>query len=358
MIALGLDIGGANVKAAMIDVKVGELLTSTRYFPIWKRRKDELAKVIREMVDHLTSGKRLSGAGITMTAEVSDVYFSKREGVHHVLDCVKSALEAPHLSVLTTDAKLVSIADAKVNYLKVASANWAATGWLASHFLKKCVVIDVGSTTTSIIPVLNGKVAAEGETDFEKLKNGELVYTGALRTPVSTIVNSVNVDGRTFRVSSERFALSADVHLVLGNITRREYTTETADDRGKSMRESLARLARVVCADLSMLSKDWLTKMAKYVYGKQIEIIANGIKQVCYRFEGRGTIPTAVTAGVGGNFLAKEAAKLAGFKRVRSLDEFVQGSSLTAPAVGVAFMVLKTLGGANWKVIDRLKVKS
>ena len=54
--------------------------------------------------------------------------------------------------------------------------------------------------------------------------SGELVYTGALRTDLSAILHEVDLDGVTCRVSSEYFATSADVHLVLGHITEDQYT--------------------------------------------------------------------------------------------------------------------------------------
>ena len=81
--------------------------------------------------------------------------------------------------------------------------------------VKDCVVVDVGSTSASIIPIVNGQVVAKGKTDLEKLMCGELVYTGSLRTNVAAIVQSVPVKDGVAGVASELFALSADVHLIL-----------------------------------------------------------------------------------------------------------------------------------------------
>jgi probable H4MPT-linked C1 transfer pathway protein len=103
---------------------------------------------------------------------------------------------------------------------------------------------------------------------LEKLVNGELVYTGALRTNVAAIVNAVPVRGGMARVSSELFATSGDVHLVLGNIGEEDFSTDTADGRGKSRAEALARLARVVCADVEMLSEGEIVRIAEHVYRK------------------------------------------------------------------------------------------
>jgi len=139
---------------------------------------------------------------------------------------------------------------------------------------KNCIIIDVGSTTTSIIPVIDGKIVAEGRTDLEKLQNGELVYSGSLRTNVATILDGIPVKGRVTRVSSELFSQSGDVHLLLGNIGKEEYTAETCDGRGKTRREASARLARVICADTDMLTEQEIANMAQFVYDRQVEQIS------------------------------------------------------------------------------------
>ena len=77
----------------------------------------------------------------------------------------------------------------------------------------------MGTTTTDIIPIVDGEVVAVGKTDPDRLASGELVYTGALRTPVEAIVRDVPYrDGRA-SVSAEAFALIGDVHLWRGHLS-------------------------------------------------------------------------------------------------------------------------------------------
>ncbi|MFQ6095917.1 MAG: hydantoinase/oxoprolinase family protein, partial [Candidatus Bathyarchaeia archaeon] len=251
----GLDIGGVNTKLTFLstkDASIHTLKTATEYFPIWRRGKEKLQAVIEKLREETVASTKLDGVGVTMTAELSDVYQTKREGVNHILDCVENVFVDVPIFVLDVDANLRSVQEARIEPLRVAAANWVATGWMVSQIVKDCIVIDVGSTTTSIIPVIDGRVAAIGKTDLEKLMNGELVYTGSLRTNVAAIVDSIPIRGGVARVSSELFAQSGDVHLILGNIREEEYTVETADGRGKTRLEAMARLARVVCADIEM----------------------------------------------------------------------------------------------------------
>jgi hypothetical protein len=352
-----LDIGGVNTKAAFLKTKNGilnELRTATEYFPIWKRGKEKLPEVLQRLKKRLASSATLDSVGVTMTAELSDVYWSKKEGVNHILECAVNAFADTQVFVLNTDAELVSVKDAKKKPLEVAAANWAATGWMISKHLKNCIAIDVGSTTTSIIPIINGKIAAKGKTDLEKLLNGELVYTGALRTNVATIVKYVPLQGGKTRVSSELFATSGDVHLLLNNIIEEEYTVETADGRGKTRKEAMARLARVVCADIDMLSEQEIMSMARFIYDRQIEQITAGLRQVYEQMKQQAPtsfskIP-AVVAGLARDFLARRAAEKAGFKEILDLSQLLGvEAAFMAPCVGLALMTASKLEGETVK---------
>ncbi len=346
---LGLDIGGANTKAAYINTDnsyVRQFKTAMEYFPVW-RNPEKLGAVLLKLREAVSGSVKLDCVGATMTAELSDAYRTKREGVNHILTHVAQAFPATQVFVLDVDATLKPLAEAQTAPLKVAAANWAATGWMVSQLVKDCIVIDVGSTSTSIIPVIGGRISASGKTDLEKLMNGELVYTGSLRTNIAAIVNSIPLRNGAARVSSELFAQSGDAHLVLGNITEGEYTVETADGRGKTRAEALARLARVVCADTEMLSEKEIVQFATYIHSRQVEQIAEGLKQVynCSKPRAKTSIKAVVT-GLGKNFLAEKAAQLAGIKAIVDFNELLKSDVATvSPAVGVALMAASKLEG-------------
>jgi probable H4MPT-linked C1 transfer pathway protein len=346
---LGYDIGGANTKAALLfsakKAEVTGFRSAAEYFPIWKD-PEKLPSVLTSLQ------KRLGAAGldalaVTMTAELSDVYQTKREGVHHILSCIKKTFPSVPIFVLTTNAELLPIESAEKNPLCVVAANWAATGWLAAQYLRDAVVIDVGSTSTSIIPIADGKIAARGKTDLDKLICGELVYTGSLRTNVAAIVHSIPTNNGVAAVSSELFALSGDVHLALGNISEADYTSETADGRGKTLPEAYARLARVVCADTDMLTTQEIVEMAKYIYQEQIRQIAEGLAKTCTYTKALANrkVPVVVT-GLGKDFLARKAAQKAGADAIIDLDTLLPKQAVLAtPAAGTAWMAAAKLIG-------------
>src|SRR6185436_19575645 len=131
----------------------------------------------------------------------------------------------------TVDGSFVDVAHAIDDPIAVAAANWVATAHVAAQTHPNVLLIDVGTTTTDIIPIVGGRVVAHGRTDPDRLASGELVYIGAVRTPVEAIASHVPIDGRTAGVSAEAFALAGDVHVWRGRLAPEDYSAATPDGR-------------------------------------------------------------------------------------------------------------------------------
>jgi (4-(4-[2-(gamma-L-glutamylamino)ethyl]phenoxymethyl)furan-2-yl)methanamine synthase len=303
-VALGLDIGGANTKAAVVDSD-GRVRVASEPFEVW-RRPDALTGAIASVVGRL--GAEGAPVALTTTAELVDAFGSKHEGVLRVLEAARSALAGRDLRVMTTDGELIAFEEARAAPLRCAAANWMATASLVARSSSDAILLDCGGTTTDVIPIVGGSVVAVGRTDVERLLSGELVYTGALRTNVAAIVSHVPIGGRPCPVSSELFAISADAHLLRGCLTPEECTCTFPDGRGASLPEARARLARVVCADPEQLGEGDIEAIAAAVEEAQIAAIAGALDRVA----ARGVAGAPVLAvGVGG-FLARAAAARCG----------------------------------------------
>ena len=219
--------------------------------------------------------------------------------------------------------------------LKAAAANWIATAQIATLISDNCIFIDTGSTTTDIIPIKDGKECAIGKSDFDRSATGELVYTGTLRTNLASFLDKVELNGKEYRVASELFAQTADVYTVLDLISEDDYVCDTFDGESKSKLDCAKRIARVVCADLEMLSMEDITEMCKFIHQKQIEQIADGLKQV----HEEQNLDLIVTTGLGKDILDKKAAELLGLE-VRSMGDILSDEEcVVAPAVGTAVMM-------------------
>jgi (4-(4-[2-(gamma-L-glutamylamino)ethyl]phenoxymethyl)furan-2-yl)methanamine synthase len=300
---IGLDVGGANTKAAMVEGDEPRVVSEP--FEVW-REPGGMADVIASVVGRL--GVNGAPVALTTTAELVDVFASKREGVLRVLEACAAALPGRRLRVMTTDGELIGLETARAEPLRCAAANWMATALLVARTVPEAILLDCGSTTTDVIPIVGGKVAARGRTDVQRLLAGELVYTGALRTNVAAALSQVPVGGRPCPVSSELFAVSADAHLLLGNLTPEQCTCSFPDDRGPSAADVRSRLARVVCADPEELAEDDLEAIAAAVQEAQIAAIARALGRVAARVPARAPV---IAVGLGA-FLARAAAKRCG----------------------------------------------
>ena len=348
---LGLDIGGANIKAGLVEVSNGRIVecrTVVTYLPLWRVGKKKLSKELQEISTFLSKTDKIDGVGVTMTAELSDVFKSKKEGVEYVLRNVESLWGDIKPLIVDYTGQLIKLEEAYSDYLNVSSANWAATAKVLTQIFKECILIDVGSTTTDIIPIVNHKVSVLGSTDLERLATGELIYTGILRSNISSIVHSIPIKGKETEIASEIFALSSDVHLILGNISQEEYSTDTADGRGKSLDECLSRLARIVCSDSDILGEAEIKKMAYNIYNEQIKKIGNGLKQVwsqsLFEKKLKARFPI-VTTGLGGKILGKEAALKLDFRMFSDIGEIlgIKDSQVIA-AISIALLVAENRG--------------
>jgi probable H4MPT-linked C1 transfer pathway protein len=198
-------------------------------------------------------------------------------------------------------------------------------------------MVDVGSTTTDIIPILVGEVSSRGKTDLDRLIAGELVYTGLLRTHLAAIVHAVPVGGQFCPVSSEYFAISGDVHLILGHIQPADYDCPTPDGRPASLETARARLARLVCADTDMLAQETIDRMAEFIYQKQLAQIGRAVSQVLSRLPGSRDIPVV---GLGaGAFIAAEVARQAGLPVTNLAETWGRREAQVAPSLAVAHLL-------------------
>ena len=331
---LGWDIGGVNTKVARLD-KSGTLVVRSRPFEL-QRDPEALVRVLTELAAEVGAVPADEfTCAVTMTAELSQMFRTKRDGVTFVLDAVAAAFPAADVRVFTTNGSFLRINDARERPLAVAAANWAATAKLVARRCRTAVLVDVGTTTTDIIPIVDGEVIASGTTDPARLASGELVYTGALRTPVEAVVRDVPFREGRAAVSAEGFALIGDVHLWRGHLAPEDYTVPTPDGRAASREFAGERIARVICADRELLSESDITRIAESVAAEQLVTITAAIARVRSRHP---SLQVAVVTGLG-EFIARDAARSAGLDVVSLAEDIGLDAARYAPAAAVALLL-------------------
>jgi probable H4MPT-linked C1 transfer pathway protein len=339
----GFDIGGANVKAVRLDRLAGEPDTWRAVslpFAVW-RDPDRLEAVLAEVGQSL----RLDAAdalALTMTAELADAFRTKREGVTRVCQAVAKVFPELCVRVLSLSGQdWLPLERAFETPLDFAANNWLASALAVASRHDDALFLDIGSTTADIIPIRNGRVAARGRTDTERLTHGELVYTGVLRTNPNTLAATVPIGGRPCRTAAEHFATMADVHLLLGHITAADYTSPTADGRGTTPDEAAERLARLVCADAEILAPAAIQAMAAYLFERQLAAIAEGLLQVLSA-QDTPVRPPILAAGSGA-FLVRELGRRLGMTVLDPLTPPDPAALAVLPALAAASLLADRL---------------
>jgi (4-(4-[2-(gamma-L-glutamylamino)ethyl]phenoxymethyl)furan-2-yl)methanamine synthase len=299
---LALDIGGANLKAAD-----GEGFAVSEVFPLWQR-PNQLAESLRTLialvpkVDHIAA---------TMTGELADCYATKTEGVQAILTALEDAADRRHTRVYLTSGMLVAVPIARRQPLLAAASNWHALAKFAGRYAPHGpgMVIDIGSTTTDIIPLSEGMPTTIGRTDTNRLLNGELVYSGVERTPLCAILSATPFRGRKCPLAAEVFATTSDVYVTLGNLPEEPSNSNTADGRPATKEAALARLARSICADCETFNEVDALAMAEAACERQVARIMIALRHVLERMP---QAPSTIVLSGRGEFLARKAIEEVG----------------------------------------------
>jgi probable H4MPT-linked C1 transfer pathway protein len=270
---LALDIGGANVKAAD-----GVGYASSYPFALWKEPLG-LTQLIRTAISEAPPCDHLV---VTMTGELADCFTTKAEGVKFILKSVAAGADNRHTRVYRTDGKLVGPQVAANSPQLVAAANWHALASFAGRFTKgaSALLIDVGSTTCDVIPLIDGHPATKGQTDTDRLISGELVYTGVERSPVCAVARAATYRNQACPIVQEFFATMRDVYLVLDRLPEDAAATDTADHRPATKPAARRRLARMIAADEEIFNHKDAVLLAADVAAVQNRLLRAALEKV------------------------------------------------------------------------------
>jgi probable H4MPT-linked C1 transfer pathway protein len=343
MIAVvGWDLGGANLKLARVeDGRVVEAV-QIPCPAIAERGKFDQA---------LAEAMPLAGTpalhAVTMTGELSDVFATRAEGVAYLVAMMRRAAGDAPLLVYAGRGGFIDAPEAIGRWAEVASANWLASATLAATACRDGLFIDIGTTTTDLIPLKDGKPVVRGYNDGERLTESELVYTGVVRTPVVAVARDAPFKDRRQRLAAERFATMADVYRLTGDLPEDADPFPTADLRGKSSEESAARLARMLGRDAGEGHQAEWVAVARHFADRQLAQIEEAARMLIARDTPAEDAPI-VGAGCG-RFLVKRLAQQFG-RPYRDFADMVDCApeardmaARCAPAVAVALLGMRAL---------------
>jgi probable H4MPT-linked C1 transfer pathway protein len=293
---LAMDIGGANLKAAD-----GAGFAATRPFALW-RAPELLASELASLIASAPPATRMA---VTMTGELADCFPTKVAGVRLILAAVAQAAANRELLVYLTDGRLVPIDEAFERPWDAAASNWHAMATFANRFVPSwpALLIDMGSTTTDVIPLNEAGPCPAGRCDVERLISNELVYTGVQRTPINVLLSQFTWRGRACPLAAELFATTADAYTVLDELSADPGDCNTADGRPKTAVAAHARLARMICADSDSFSMADANSAALEIKEAQLSLLESAVRKVASRLP---TPPTTLVVSGEGEFLLQQ----------------------------------------------------
>ncbi|MEF3365272.1 hydantoinase/oxoprolinase family protein [Methylocystis sp. 9N] len=301
---IGWDIGGAHVKAAR--AQDGRLTGIVQIACAPHEGLASLERAIRDARERLGPAERHR---VTMTAELSDAFENRAKGVLAVAAIAAREIGADDILFYAGARGFVARAEAADAALAIASANWRVSAELAAQNCAEALFLDMGSTTTDLIPIRDGRIVAHGASDAERLACGELVYAGFARGAPQAYAARAPINGQWIPLVNEAFATMADVRRALGDLPEGEGGADlspTADGRPKTIAASRARLARLAGRDAGALSDDQWRAFADFLARAQLRVIED---QIALLFS-RGAVASdaaLIGAGVGRKLIARLA---------------------------------------------------
>jgi len=263
--ALGIDIGGANTKAASDSAG----FTFSRYAPFWETA--DIDGLLKEICRQAGAAGEV---GVVVTAELADCFESKSHGLIRIESAVKKVM--PDALFFGYDGRFH---EEMADYRNFAGANWMASALLLARKFPDAILLDVGSTTTDIIPIVDGEVRGL-PSDIKRLGASQLVYSGVQRTNVATKLQRVRLGGRDFRVASELFATALDAYVTLGELRPEGHFSTPADGKDAGPESCARRLARVLCSEPEELGNKGVRAIAEQMKEAQVRELRDALVEV------------------------------------------------------------------------------
>ena len=307
---VGWDIGGAHLKVALADARGRLHRVESCYTPLWQGL-DHLDRALAQLLDQALGDLPDASHRVTMTGELVDLFENRAEGVAALAARIAACLPPGGVGIYAGPVGFVSPGRAAEFSEQIASANWHATASLVARrlsnaLLPDALLLDIGSTTTDIIPIIDGCVRARGYADRERLATQELVYSGVVRTPVMALAERVPLAGEWTELAAEHFATTADVYRLTAELPTHADLGDTADGREKTAQASAMRLARMVGDDAGRHEPGVWRGLARYL--RECQLVR--IEQALARQSSLGLAEDAPLVGAGvGRFLVKRAAQ-------------------------------------------------
>jgi probable H4MPT-linked C1 transfer pathway protein len=270
---IGWDIGGAHTKYTISSHRKNTVECRIVLCELWKSLS-QLENIIKSINVKYKEKFRIINL-ISMSAEMCDTFSSRKKGVKVILSLFNKRGFINHIY---SDNNGISNFKSFKNYSSLASTNWMAIPDYLKNMDKNILAIDIGSTTTDLVLIKNHICINKRHDDYSGLNTKELLYTGALRTPIYSVINSLNLKNKVYNVIPENFSTMSDIYRLLSIIKKKSDYTDTADGRSKSTKDTLRRISRVFGFDYSEDKNNTINMLSRKIMSAHLDQISYTIK--------------------------------------------------------------------------------
>ena len=329
-LVVGWDVGGAHLKACLMQR--GQVLDVAQWAcPLWQGLH-HLQAALAQAHERWPQAGRAPQA-VTMTGEMTDLFTDRQDGVQRITDAMQSALPGPVRVYAGPAAQgpgstWAQPHEAGALWARIASANWLATAQHAAAVVGTGLLIDIGSTTTDLIALRDGRVASRSHSDRDRLASGELAYHGVVRTPLCALAPRIALQGQLLNVMNEWFATTADVYRLTAELAPEHDLHPPADGADKGLPATRQRLARMVGCDVRDASQAEWQAFAHAWREAQLQALAASLRQVLQADPVLADGGTVVSAGCG-SFLVPDLLR-------RALGETTRTPQVLSYGQGIA----------------------
>lgn len=346
---IGWDVGGAHLKAALLDDEGNLQQVIQVPFALW-RGLNELEIAIDVVLTQLAIST--AQHAITMTGELVDLFTNRQAGVDEISRVMQAKLHGTqqfYTGALKSDfTGFVAIDEVNACWQHIASANWLASAAFVAQQVEHGLLIDIGSTTTDFVLIEHHTPVCQGLTDAARMQTEELVYTGVIRTPLMAVTQKIQFQNLVTSVAAEHFSTSADVYRLTGDLADEDDMADTADGEEKTSLASAQRIARMIGHDACDSSQENWIALAQSFKCLQLARLQKVAEKHKARLKASENL-SIIGAGAG-SFLAREIAKNMGLKYVeaasllsgkKSTSIVKHWASICLPAYAVAYLAFK-----------------
>jgi len=321
---IGWDVGGAHLKAVLINAQGQVLHAKQVYCPLWRGLNQ-----LESAIDAILSEMQAESHMVTMTGELADIFADRHSGVLAIAQTMQSKLNtanrAVRLKFFAGNKGLIAPDAVAQVTSEIASMNWLASMQYLAQKLPQAIFIDIGSTTTDIALLSDGKPNVQGLTDATRMQCDELVYTGIVRTPLMALAQKIPFAGQLVNVAAEHFATTADVYTLTGELAPEDNMADTADGAGKSVASSARRIARMVGWDAHDAPLAAWIGLAHAFKHAQLNMVRQAVLSKLSSQQNAVASLQLIGAGAG-EFLTASLAQQLGLP-YRSVSEFISAES-------------------------------